>query len=373
MNRRTALVSSLLLGGLVPTRLFGQSARSRRVARREDEPEAVAEAPDDGGDGAPVADFRGQPGHDWSEFDISRYTDLAHTESNPQTALVEWITRRTGMDVWHGDKVAVLCASRTRLLAYHNAKVREQVAEMVQRFTRSAADLMRVRVRLVVAADPSWRRYVIYSKLNPIKSGPQGQQVWTTSVQDAAFILAQMSINQSFRVLHDKTVTLVNGQTHTVKTYVTRDYIAGLQRAGGAGIGFQGGTGQLEEEVVLRLSPLLTYEGDSLEAAVDLQTNTVRALHRTRVLAPREVGPAEMTIDVPEVAETRLHKAFGGWPLNQTLLISAGVQPGILQTKSGIWNSLRLPPGNTELLAFVDLEVVNPPARTARARLRDRD
>lgn len=371
MNRRTALVSSLLLGGLVPSRLFGQSARPRRVARRDDEPEAAADGPDD--DGAPAADFRGQPGHDWSEFDISRYTELAHAENSPQTAIIEWVMRRTGQDVWHGDKVAVLCASRTRLLAYHNAKVREQVAEMVQRFTRATADQMRLRVRLVVAADPSWRRYVVYSQLNPIKSGPQGQQVWTARVQDAAFILAQMQINQSFRVLYDKTVPLVNGQTHTVKSYVTRDYVAGIQRAGGAGVGFQGGTGQLEEEVVLRLSPLLTYEGDALEAAVDLQTNTVRALHRTRVLAPREVGPAEMTIDVPEVSETRLHKAFGGWPLNQTLLISAGVQPGILQAKSGLWNSLRLPPGNTELLAFVDLEVLNPPPRTARARARDRE
>ena len=43
-----------------------------------------------------------------------------------------------------------------------------------------------------------------------------------------------------------------------------------------------------------------------------------------------------------------------GWPLDQTLLISAGIQPGILQDKNGFLN-LRIPgtvPTSTELLVF---------------------
>jgi hypothetical protein len=119
--------------------------------------------------------------------------------------------------------------------------------------------------------------------------------------------------------------------------------------------------------VTLRLSPLLTFDGDTLDAAIDLTANTVKSLHRTRVIAPREIGPSEMTIDVPEVVESRLNQTVKGWPLGQTLLISAGIQPGILQSKAGFMN-LRIPgtvPTGTELLVFLDAEVASRPRRSA--------
>ncbi len=133
-------------------------------------------------------------------------------------------------------------------------------------------------------------------------------------------------------------------------------------------MGFQPKADQLEEGVTLRMSPLLTFDGDALDAAIELTANTVKSFHRTRVIAPREVGPNEITIDVPEVTESRLNQTVKGWPLGQTLLISAGIQPGILQSKGGFLN-LRIPgtvPSGTELLVFLDAE-----AREA-ARGRDR-
>ncbi len=61
---------------------------------------------------------------------------------------------------------------------------------------------------------------------------------------------------------------------------------------------------------MLRISPLLAYDGDTLDAAIELTTNDVRSLHQTRILAPREVGPGEARIDVPEVSETRLNQTI---------------------------------------------------------------
>ena len=106
------------------------------------------------------------------------------------------------------------------------------------------------------------------------------------------------------------------------------------------------------EGVVLKFSPLLTYEGDTLEAAVEMSTNLVRKLHPVKVLAPREVGPAELAVDVPEASETRLNQPIKNWPLGQTLIISAGIQPGILMDKGGFLN-MKIPgtvPTGTELL-----------------------
>jgi hypothetical protein len=398
MNRRMALMLGLFSGGLLPAQLYAQTRPKRssaavdddapagtfrrpksstRTARRDaaetDEesnpaPEDVEPLDEPAAGSAPPADFREEAGEVWRTFDISKYTSLPHASSTPQTALVEWIFRRTGSALWHGDKVAVLSAGRSQLRAYHTPKVLKQVQDIVERFTdQQVPDILRLRVRFIAAADTRWR-YLVATRLNPIGSGPQGQQIWTVRSEDAAMVRTQMAAYDSFRALLDQEYKLVNGQTLSVKQTKPVDYIVGPQRDSGAGLGFEEGSAQLEEGVVLRISPLLNYEGDAVDAAIDLRGNTVKAFHRTRVMVRRDVGPADMTIDVPEVVESRLNQTVQGWPIGQTLLISGGIQPGILQSKGGLFN-LRLPgtvPTSTELLVFLDLETVSSPSRTAR-------
>jgi hypothetical protein len=385
MNRRTALFLTMLLSGLWPGRLLaqapGSAARSRRTsgeaeparpARRsnDDVEEPLGDSPPPADDLDPPADFPNEGGQQWRSFDISKYTSLNHSQYNPQTAIIEWIFRRTESAPWHADKVAVLCATRAQVRAYHTPAILRQVAEMVERFTDSTADVLTVRVRFVAAADTRWR-YAVNSRLNLLGSGPQGQQIWTLKVEDAAMVLSQMQVNQAFKMVANREFSMINGQTIFMQSSVSRNYVAGLQRDSAVGLGFQSAVKQLEEGVVLRLSPLLSYEGDTIDAAIEFRANTIRSLHRTTVLAPREVGPSEMTIDVPEVSETRLNQTVRGWPLGQTLLISAGIHPGILQSKNGF---LRIPgtvPTSTELLAFVDVETAAIPAKTARGRKRE--
>jgi len=401
MNRRMALMLGLLSGGLLPAQLYAQT----RPRRSSDDADADADADAPSGrfrrpksgtrtasrdasqdveeipspdeveplddSTAPPADFREEAGEVWRTFDISKYTSLPHASSNPQTALVEWIFRRTGSAIWHGDKVAVLSAGRSQLRAYHTPKVLRQVQDIVERFTdQQVPDILRLRVRFIAAADTRWR-YLVATRLNPVGSGPQGQQIWTVRSEDAAMVRTQMAAYDSFRALLDQEYKLVNGQTLSVKQTKPVDYIVGPRRDSGAGLGFEEGSAQLEEGVILRISPLLNYEGDAVDAAIDLRGNTVKAFHRTRVMVRRDVGPADMTIDVPEVVESRLNQTVQGWPIGQTLLISGGIQPGILQSKGGLFN-LRLPgtvPTSTELLVFLDLETVSTPAaRTTRRR-----
>lgn len=390
MNRRTAMLLTMMMGGLIPrgllaqgtTRRSGSSTRRARTAALDPEMPRPARAddPDPVDPPAPAADeedppagFPAEPGFQWRSFDITRYTGLDHSQSNPQNAIIEWIFRRTGTAPWHGDKIAVLSASRTRIKAYHDAKHLEHASDVIERFTHATSDFLTIRVRYVAAVDTRWR-YAVYSRLTPVGSGPQGQQIWTLKVEDAAFVLAQMQVYQGFRLLTDQKVEMVNGQTLTVKTSEPRGFTGGMQRESAVGLGYQPKAEQLEEGVTLRLSPLLTYDGDALDAAIDLTANTVKSLHRTRVIAPREIGPAEITLDVPEVSESRLNQTVKGWPIGQTLLISGGIQPGILMGKGGFMN-LRIPgtvPTGTELLVFLDAETVTRPRRAA-SRDRDRD
>jgi hypothetical protein len=317
--------------------------------------------------------FTTEPGFQWRNFNISNYTGIAAKQSDPQKAIVDWIFRRTRTDVWHGEKIAVLAASRSRLRVYNSPEILKQVAEVVERFTNATDDVLSIHIQFIAAVDTRWR-YSVLSRMTPVASGPQGQQIWTMKLEESALALSTMSLQQGFRKLADQRIEMVNGQTLTVRTTDTRGYAGGIQREGVAGMGSQPKAERLEEGITLRLSPLLTFDGDALDAAIDISVNTVKAFHRTKIIAARELGPSELSVDVPEVCMTRVDQTVKSWPLGQTLVISAGIHPGILDKKSG-WLGLPIPgtyPTGTEVLVFLDAETVGRSRAALPAREPDR-
>jgi hypothetical protein len=371
MNRRTAMMLTILLGGLLPQCLWAQETRSRRTsASRSDRTRALRPAarnlndaeelddprthvPDD-----PAAGFAHEAGFQWKTFDISRYTRVAQGQQNPQKAIIEWIFRRTGTADWHGEKIAALCASKTMLRAYNSPEILDQVADVVERFTDATDDILAVHVRFFVTEDTRWRN-AIFSQLTPVGSGPQGQQIWTMRMTDAVMLITQLQAQQGLRPLYDDRLEMVNGQLLTIRTAEPRTYAGGMQRENAAGQGFTPRADKLEESIILKLSPLLTFDGDAVDASLDLAVNTVRMFHRTKIIVPREQGPPEMSIDVPEVSMTHLEQTVKNWPLGQTLLITGGIHPGILDKKGGWLGTPFGAPTSSEVLVFLDTETVS--------------
>lgn len=375
MNRRTALLSSFFLGGLLPASLRAQEPRRGRLAARdrtgpparpEDDPEAES------ADATLPAGLRGAPGFELKRIPIGRYTGIpTNVQAPPEKAIIDWILLRTGTAVWHGDRVAVLSADRKYLTAYNAPDVIRQVDEIVERFVNATANTLRIQVQFIAAVDPRWR-YSVYPRLTYVGGGPQGQQIWTMTSRDAALVLTQMQIQQGFRQLAKEGVEMVNGQTLSIKTREPRSFVGSLAPDPGGGIAFQPRSERLEEGITLKLSPLLSFEGDAVDAKIDLTVNMVRTLHRTKVIAPRgEIGPVETSLDVPDATETHLEQTVRNWRLGQSLIISCGIHPGILEKKGGLFN-LPIPgmsPSATEVLVFLDIETVER-ARTARGRSR---
>jgi hypothetical protein len=386
MNRRTALLLTTLLGALSPSSLLGQEAkrRSTKPRTRQDRgfqpaSSSTADAAQDPADDArdtvddedpvgedPPPGFRNEAGFQWIRRSIGRYTRVAQSQQNPQKAIIDWIFRRTGPNVWHGEKTAVLNASKTELLAYNSPEILEQVEEIVERFTGAKEDVLSIHVQFIAAVDTRWR-HTVFSRLTSVGSGPQGQQIWMMRVEDAALVLSQMQIQQGFRKLADQRIDMVNGQTLTIKTSEPRTFSGGIQRESAAGTGFQAKSDKLEESIVLRLSPLLAFEEDELDAAIELTVNSVQSFQRTKIIAPREVGPSEMAIDVPVSYQTHLDQTVKNWPLGQTLLISGGIHPGIIDKKGGWLGTPLGAPSSTEVLVFLDAET------TTRAKRRSRN
>ncbi len=371
MNRRTAVMLTMLLGVLLPPGLRAQDTPRRRTsgsqssqgktlrATPEKDP-ADADDRDESGPSVddPPAGLLREPGFQMRSYDISRYTKVAQGQQNPQKAIIEWIFRRTGTADWHGEKIAVLCASKTQVRAYNSPEILKQVNEVIERFTNATDDILAVHVRFFVSTDTRWR-HSVFSQLTPVGNGPQGQQIWTLRMSDAALVVSQMQVQQGFRKLADEQVEMVNGQVLTIRTAEPRTFAGGMQRESAVGQGYTPRADKLDESIVLKLSPLLTFEGDSVDASLDLSVNTVRMFHRTKVIAPREQGPPEMSIDVPEVSMTHLEQTVKNWPLGQTLLITGGIHPGILDKKGGWLGTSFGAPTSTEVLVFLDAETVS--------------
>jgi len=385
MNRRTALLLTTLLGAFFPSSLIGQEAKRRASKARTREDRGFQPASSSSTAASPARDefedeptsedppvgFSNEPGFQWKRFSIGRYTRVAQNQQNPQKAIIEWIFRRSaggGANDWHGEKTAVLCASKTELRAYNSPEILKQVEEVVERFTGATEDVLSIHVQFIAAVDTRWR-HTVFSRLESVGSGPQGQQIWKMRVEDAALVLSQMQIQQGFRKLADQRVDMVNGQTLTIKTAEPRTFSGGIQRESAAGTGFQPKADKLEESIVLRLSPLLTFEGDGLDAAIDLTINSVQSFQRTKIIAPREIGPSEMSIDVPVSYQTHLDQTVKNWPLGQTLLISGGIHPGIIDKKGGWLGTPLGAPSSTEVLVFLDAETVT----RAKSRSRNTD
>lgn len=357
MDRRTALFSTFALGGLLARGVRAQQplGRSRTTGGDAPEPEFSPGA----SDRASGAGQFNEPDHRWRIFNIEGYSQLPHSKDTvrPEAAIVEWILRTTGNETWHGQTIAALNANSRELRAYHNLETLEKATEIVKRFVDAVFDLLTVRVRVVVAADTRWR-YAVYSQLQPKTTGPMGQQVWLLDLGTAEMALAQMGISQNFRKVYDQRHKMVNGQTLFVKTSSEREYYAGLDRASVSSLGYEPKVSKLEEGVEVRLSPLLNYDGTGIDLALDLKASVIRKLHSTKVIAPRKIGPAEMNVDVPEFGSTRMNQTITGWPLDRTLVISAGVLPGILQENGGFMANLRIPgiqPNSNELLVLLDV------------------
>ncbi|MGO9915458.1 MAG: hypothetical protein ACLQIB_12190, partial [Isosphaeraceae bacterium] len=272
MNRRTAVMLTMLLGVLLPRALWAQDARSRRTSgsqssqgktlRPVGEKDAGGDATDDRDEPGPSADdppagLLHESGFQMRTYDIARYTKIAQGQQNPQKAIIEWIFRRTGTADWHGEKIAVLCASKTQVRAYNSPEILKQVGEVIERFTNATEDILAVHVRFFVSSDTRWR-HSVFSQLTPVGNGPQGQQIWTLRMSDAALVISQMQLQQGVRKMADERVEMVNGQVLTIRTAEPRTFAGGMQRESAAGQGYTPRADKLEESIILKLSPLLT-------------------------------------------------------------------------------------------------------------------
>ncbi len=257
------------------------------------------------------------------QYDLRPYTHQISTTNNPQQAVVDWILRETGSEMWFNEPVGMLSASREQLIVYHTPEIQAVVEKTVQRFVNSGGRPQVISIRLMTLASPNWRA-AAYSMLQPIDVQSPGIEGWMISKENAAILLNQLRRRADFSEHGGGDITAQDGQ----KTVLTRtrpiDFVQSLRWVAGQIPPYQTITKRIDEGYNLEIS-LLTDQNNVVEAALRCNVDQVERLQPVNVEVPDLSGrQLAVELQVPQVVSWRLQERFR-WPADQVLLLSCGV------------------------------------------------
>ncbi|MFO7906600.1 MAG: hypothetical protein R6U98_28345 [Pirellulaceae bacterium] len=265
-------------------------------------------------------------GQVWKRYDISVYTDQVQGVDTPEQAIIDWILRETGTDVWFTSPLGLLSADHDTLSVYHTPEMQRVVADMVGRFVNGTQDPHVLNLKLVSVNSPNWRANYL-RRLRPIDVQSPGIEAWLLSKEDAALLLAELRRRSDFREYTATNVVFHNGQTEKIAQRRPRNYVRSYRSRKQQNIwtGYDIDWSQFQEGFTLRISPLLSQDERTLDTVIKCEIDQLEKLLSVDVNLPGFTGQMQRAeIQVPQVVSWRLHERFR-WPTSQVLLLSCGV------------------------------------------------
>jgi hypothetical protein len=263
-------------------------------------------------------------GQIWREYDISPYTLRPGSTERPEQAIVDWILRETGYEVWHSEPVALLCASPQTLRVYHTPAMQAIVAEIVDRFVNIQTESQVFGLRVVTLGNPNWRSKGL-RLMKPVPVQSQGVQGWLLAREDAGLLLAELKKRTDFREHGSPNMMVKNGQSTVISAVRPRSYVRSVIPAAGAWPGYNPEAAQIEEGYSLQFTPLLSLDRQSVDAVIKVQLHQVEKMVPVMLDMPTPVAPRQrIRVEIPQMTMCHLHERFR-WPTDQVLLLSMGV------------------------------------------------
>ena len=137
-------------------------------------------------------------GQVWREYDIRPYTNRVTTTNKPEQAIIDWILRETGTEVWFSEPYGALSAEHGKISVYHTPEMQTLVKEVIDRFTSSQAESYEISLRLMTVNSPNWR-----SKAHPLMQRVEvqspGIDAWLISKENAALLIAELRRRTDFQ------------------------------------------------------------------------------------------------------------------------------------------------------------------------------
>jgi len=277
-------------------------------------------------------------GQVWRDYDLTPYTSRVTTTAKPEQAVVDWILRETGTDIWFGEPLGMLHANQTTLRVYHTPEMQRVVTDIVTKFVDSQAEVKQLGVRMVTVKSPNWRR-LAYRMMQPVSVKTPGIEAWLMSKENAAVLMAELRQRTDFREHHAADLSIHNGQSSTITMLQPRTFVRGV-RATSSFPGYELQTDQIEEGFSMEVSPLLTPDDKMIDAVLKCRVDQIEKFVKVDIDVPAPGAQRQaVDIQIPQMVSWRLHERFR-WPSDQVLLISCGV---VARPQSGISNAPQLP------------------------------
>ncbi len=283
-------------------------------------------------------------GQVWRTYDIRRYTDRRASELHPEQAIVDWIVRETGTEVWFAEPAGMLTANRRIIRVYHTPAIQEVVGKIVARFIRPETETAAFGVRIITVNTPNWRTHAV-TRMRSVKTQTPGTEAWLCSHEDAALIVADLKKQTGFREHSSPNLMILNGDTHTIERTRPKSYVRGV-RPSTIHIPIPGepaptainptlpsdaprdvsvDMAQINEGFKLRITPLVANDADNVDTIVHIESHQIEQFKNITIPTPSRLKPLQRTtIQVPQTSAWRLHEQFH-WPNNQVLIISCGM------------------------------------------------
>ena len=264
-------------------------------------------------------------GQHWVEYDIRPYTQNQKTIERPQQAIIDWIIRETGSDVWFNEPMGILNADRNTLRVYHNAAMQKTVAQVYERFVNGLTEPQVYGLRLITIGNPNWRNKSA-SLMRSAAAQTPGVQAWLMSKENGAIFMSQLRDRADVLEMQSVDIPMVNGQLQPLEQLRSRNFLKEYQQnTTAAWPPYVPFSDEIKEGYKLQLSPLMSLDGRTVDLMLKCDIDQVERLNNVAIDLPNPFGaPQSVQIEVPQVVSWRLHERFR-WPADQILLLSCGV------------------------------------------------
>lgn len=262
-------------------------------------------------------------GQIWREYDITPYTSRFNEADRPEQAIIDWVLRETGTELWFTQPVGVLNADRNTLRVYHTADTQERVRSLVERFLATAVMEKTLVIRVITLNSPGWRSRAL-PMLKPIEVNSPGIDGWLLAREDAAVLMGELRKRADFKEQGAPVLQAVNGQDERIVRTRPRMYPRTIRLRPDMWPGYETINGQIEEGFQLQLSPLPSLDGKQMEVAIKCNIDQVERLVPVTFDVPIAGQIQKTEIQVPQLVSWRLHERLR-WNADQVLLLSCGV------------------------------------------------
>ena len=281
-------------------------------------------------------------GQVWREYDISPYTLRIQNVEQPEQAIVDWIIRETGTQLWFSEPLGILSANRTTLRVYHTPEMQQVVKDIVDRFVGGQTDAYSFGIRLLTVNNPNWRES-LHRLMRPVSVQTPGIQAWIMSKEDASLLVSELSKRPDYREYNSTNLIIHNGQAGELAHVKPTSYIKNILASGDAFGSYLPEQGEIREGYNLSISPLVAGDSSVVDCVIKCSVDQVEELVNVNIDVPTVLNPdQQVQIQVPQIVSWRVHERFR-WPADQVLVVSCGVvaKPGA--AKQGLLGMRNVP------------------------------